>query len=183
MYTIENEREIFNDIFVVEDATIHFKKSHFRRLRIKKQAAVAGLVLNTDTNKFILTSQFRYPIAEQHPEPFLEILAGVIDENELPDVAAIREAEEEIGYKIKPSNLQFLYSCYPTPGYSSELFYLYFATVSDADKVSNGGGLQSEHENIELVELEKGDFYNQLKEGKLKDGKTYLAGLYHLLRS
>ncbi|MBK9798325.1 MAG: NUDIX hydrolase [Bacteroidetes bacterium] len=181
MYTIENEREIFNDIFIIEDATIHYKNSHFRRLRINKQAAVAVLVLNSDTNKFILTKQFRYPIAAQHPEPFLEILAGVIDPNESPEVAALREAEEEIGYRIKPSNLQFLYSCYPTPGYSSELFHLYFATVTEVDKVSNGGGLQSEHENIELVEIEKEKFYTLLKEGKLKDGKTYLAGLYHLL--
>jgi ADP-ribose pyrophosphatase len=178
MYTIANEKQIFKHLFTIEEADISQQGKQFKRVRIKKENAVAVLVLNTDTDKFILTRQLRYPIASQHPEPLLEILAGKIDGNDEPLESALREAEEEIGYQVKPENIELLFSCFPTPGYSSELFYLYYATVSNADKIAGGGGLESENEYIEVVEMDRADFYSQIKNGTIKDGKTYLAALF-----
>lgn len=183
MYKISNEKEIFKNIFSIEEAQITQQNKQFTRVRIKKENAVAVLVLNTDSNKIILTRQLRYPIASQHPEPLLEIVAGKIDGDDSPVATALREAEEEIGYKVKPENLKFLFTCFPTPGYSSELFHLYYARVSNADKINNGGGLESENEYIEVIEMDKDEFYSQLKSGVLKDGKTYLAGLFILSNS
>ena len=183
MYKITGEKEIFKDLFTIEEATITQQGQNFRRVRIKKENAVAVLVFNTETNKIILTRQLRYPIAAQHPEPLLEILAGRIDAGEAPLQTAFRETEEEIGYKVKPENIQLLFSCFPTPGYSSELFHIYYATVTNADKLNNGGGLESENEFIEVVEMDKDDFYSKVKKGELKDGKTYLAALFVLNKS
>ncbi len=183
MYTISNEKTIFKDLFSIEEAEISQQGKQFRRVRVKKENAVAVLVLNVDTNTFILTKQLRYPIAAQHPEPLLEILAGRIDPGEEPEQTAFRETEEEIGYRVQAQHLHFLFSCFPTPGYSSELFYLYFAKVFNSDKITKGGGLESEHEFIEVVEMEKEVFFSQLKKGELKDAKTYLAALFLLHQS
>ncbi len=183
MYTISNEKTLYKDLFTIQEAEIQQRGKRFRRVKIKKENAVAVLVFNHQSNKIILTKQLRYPIADQHPEPLLEILAGKIDAGEDPLHAALREAKEEIGYTIQPENIHLLLSCYPTPGYSSELFYIYYASVNNADKINSGGGMDSENEFIEVVEMEAEEFYAQVKNGVLKDAKTYLAALYMLIHS
>jgi nudix-type nucleoside diphosphatase (YffH/AdpP family) len=177
MYKIVKEKMILDDGFKVEEATIAGEnKDTFRKLRLKREDAAAVLLLNTSTQKYVLTKQFRYP-ASIEKEQLLEIAAGKIEQDDDPISTAIRETEEETGYKIKEGNLRFLLSCYASPGYSTECFHIYFATVTDADKISKGGGLESEHEHIEVVEIEKSEFEKMIRERKIKDAKTYLAGL------
>lgn len=176
---ILNEEIVFNDKLVIEKATIQDEEdTTYSRLRIKRQDASAVLLFNTGTNKIILTRQFRYPVADQTHEYLLELLAGKVDEGEEPLEAAIREAEEETGYTIKPENIRFLLSCFASPGYSSERFHLYYATVTPADQQSEGGGLASEHERIELVEFDLNEFKAMIKDGRIQDAKTIVAGLY-----
>ena len=181
MPTILHEKIVFNNKLIVEEANIRDDENNeYKRLRIKRQDASAVLLFNSTTHKIILTQQFRYPIADQIKENLLEILAGKVDEGEEPLDAAIREAEEETGYCIKRENIRFLLTCFASPGYSSERFHLYFATVTTADHQSKGGGLASEQENIQLVELELNEFKAMIRNGRIQDAKTILAGLYAL---
>ena len=55
MYSITNEKILFKHLFTIEEAEINQKGQSFKRVRIKKENAVAVLVLNTDTDKIILT--------------------------------------------------------------------------------------------------------------------------------
>lgn len=182
MPIILQEKIVFNDKLVLEEAKIKDDQhEEYTRLRIKRQDASAVLLFNTVTNKIILTRQFRYPVADQLNEDLLEILAGKVDEGETPLEAARREAEEETGYHIPKDNIRFLLSCFASPGYSSECFHLYYATVSPADHQSKGGGLASENESIQLVEFELNEFKAMLRDGRLRDAKTILAGLYALV--
>ena len=181
MSIILHEKIVFNNSFIIEEAKIKDKQDkEYTRLRIKRQDASAVLLFNTVTNKIILTRQFRYPIADKVNEYLLEILAGKVDAGESPLNAAIREAEEETGYCIKPENIRFLLSCFASPGYSSEQFHLYFATVTPADLQSKGGGLDSENESIQLIAVDLEEFKRMIREGRLQDAKTILAGLYAL---
>lgn len=169
---------VFKDQLTIEEATISAGRKTFQKQRIRREDTSAVLLLNTDTNRIILTRQFRYPVHDKTETPLLEIIAGRHDEGEDPMQAAIRETREETGYAILAKNIQLLLSCFSTPGYSSECFYIYYATVTDKDKVAQGGGLKEENESIECVEIEAGDFVRLVKEAKLRDAKTYLAGLY-----
>ncbi|MDB5258588.1 MAG: ADP-ribose pyrophosphatase [Chitinophagaceae bacterium] len=179
MPTIVNEKIVFNNKLIVEEAQIRdHQNQEYTRLRLKRQDASAVLLFNTATHKIILTQQFRYPIADQVKENLLEIMAGKVDEGETPLDAAIREAEEETGYCLKKGNIRFLLTCFASPGYSSERFHLYYATVSPEDLQSQGGGLASEQESIQLVELELEDFKAMIRDGRIQDAKTILAGLY-----
>ena len=69
-------------------------------------------------------------------------------------------------------------SCFTSPGYSSERFFFYYATVTDADKVSDGGGLEDENEYINVVEMNVQEFKDLIKDRKIQDAKTYIAGMY-----
>jgi nudix-type nucleoside diphosphatase (YffH/AdpP family) len=183
MTEIENEQIVYNKKLVIEEAQlIGENNKKFSRLRLIREDAAAVLVINTDSNKVILTKQFRYPVAAKASEEILEIVAGKLDEGEEPMAAALRETEEEIGYRIKPKNIKLLVSCFASPGYSSERFFIYTATVTDEDKVSKGGGLAAENEQIEIIELDVDKFKTLIRDGALHDAKTYIAGLHLMLQ-
>jgi ADP-ribose pyrophosphatase len=57
---------------------------------------------------------------------------------------------------------------------------MYYAEVRNSDKKAQGGGLEEEHESIELVELDRVEFIRLLLDGQLRDAKTYVAGLHVL---
>ncbi len=178
MATVSDSHLVFKQQLAIEEATISDNDAGFQKQRVRREDAAAVLLLNTDTNKIILTRQFRYPIHDKTEAPILEIIAGKLDGDEEPLKAAIRETKEETGYQIKDGNIQFLMSCFSTPGYSSECFYIYYATVTDADKVGEGGGLKEENESIGCVEMDASEFIRLVKEARLHDAKTYVAGLY-----
>lgn len=183
MLKILKEDIVFNDRLIIEKAEISDEHNYnFARLRLNREDASAVLILNTETDKIILTKQFRYAISSKIKEQILEIVAGKIDEGEKPLQAAIREVEEEVGYRIDPKNIQLLVSCFASPGYSSECFYIYYATVTNADKISEGGGLETENESISVVEMDSKEFKSLIKTGNIKDAKTYIAGLYLALQ-
>jgi len=179
---IVKEKIVFNDKLVIEEGKLSAKGKTFSRLKVNRENASAVLILNTDTNKVILTKQFRYAIASKVAEPILEIVAGKADGDEDPFQTARREAEEEVGYRISEANTKLLLSCFPTPGYSSEQFFVYYATVTNADKVSEGGGLEEENESIEVVEMPLDKFINLIRDGMIKDAKTYIAGMHMILQ-
>lgn len=177
---IIKEETLLREGLLVEKATVRDDdKNTFPRFRVNRPDVAAVLLYNTDTQKIILTRQFRYAVSAKQPESILEIVAGRMDAGETPEAAAIRETEEEAGYSVQPKNLLLLVSCFASPGYSSERLNIYYATVTDADKLANGGGgLKNEHEHIELVEFTPAEFRKMLEEGQLQDAKTYIAGLH-----
>ncbi len=178
MTSVKKSTIVFDQKLIIEEGLISIEDEEYTRLRIKREDASAVLLFNTDSNKIVLTKQFRYGIHDKVNGSILEILAGKIDMGETALEAAIREGEEETGYKILENNIQFIASCFATPGYSSEKFYIYFATVSNSDKTSKGGGLEAENESIELVEMDPEEFIDDVKKGKIEDAKTYVSALY-----
>jgi ADP-ribose pyrophosphatase len=182
MFKIIEEKKVFNNKLIIEEGTLNDDKNKtFTKLRLNREDAAAVLLINIESNKVVLTKQFRYAIYSKTSGHILEIVAGKVDNGEEPLETAIRETEEETGYNIKPENITLLVNCFASPGYSSERFFIYYATVTNSDKVSKAGGLETENENIEIVELTLNEFKNQIKEGRIEDAKTYIAGLMYNL--
>src|SRR5437764_1197634 len=73
-----------------------------------------------------------------------------------PEEAAVREVNEEIGYACKIEDLKFIACFYLSPGGTSERIFLYFTSVSGLIRVSEGGGLVAEGEDIRQI-MVKGD--------------------------
>lgn len=136
------------------------------------------LLYNPATKKIILTSQFRLPTyLNGNRGGFLtEACAGLLDQK-TPTECVIEEAEEETGYRIKDP--QKIFEAYMSPGSVTELMHFFIAEYSADMKVAEGGGLQEEQEDIEVMELDFEKAWNMILEGELKDAKTIML-LQHL---
>lgn len=184
MTKILHEEIVFQDVLILEKGKVQDDEGNtFSRLRIKRQDASCVLVFNTDSNRIILTRQFRYGAAPKTKENLIEVVAGKVDEGEEHFTTAIRETEEEIGYHVRKDNMKYLVTCFSSPAYSSERYHIYFATVTNSDRKNKGGGVETEFESIELVELEPSDFKNRILTGQFTDAKTYVAGQQAMLRN
>ncbi len=182
--TIEKKRYIFRDVFKVEEAHLRFEKFNgemsntVRRISLERGDSVAVLVLNLNTNKIILISQFRYPAYKNEDGWLLETIAGIVDPNETPEETARREVQEEIGLNI--STLEHISTFYPSPGGSSERIYLYYSEVSGENaKYKKNGGLISEGEDIWAEEFSLEEALSKIKSGEIADAKT-IIGIYWL---
>lgn len=121
-------------------------------------------VLAVKNDEILLIKQFRYP----YHKVIYEIPAGKIEIGEDPYQTALRELEEECGYKA--SALIDLGSLYPTCGYSDEVIYLYLA--KDYEKT---GTHFDEDEEIEAEFVKIEDALKMIKDGNIKDSKTIIA--------
>ena len=110
----------------------------------------------------------------------LEAPAGVTD-GEDPAKAAAREAMEETGLKLR--DLQPAGSLWSMPGCATEVMHCFLAAYSEADRTGDGGGVDHEHEEIEVVELPATDAAAMLEDGRIADMKTaYLIQTLRLAR-
>ncbi len=110
----------------------------------------AAVILAIDAGHVILVEQYRVPLGG----PCLELPAGLIgddEEGEEAEAAAIRELEEETGYKAE--HMVDLGRFHASPGMSSEGFTLLRA--EGLTKVGDGGGTESEDIIVHRVPLEQ----------------------------
>ncbi len=183
---LQQKRLVFNDKFKIQEATLRFEKFNgqmsdpVQRLVFERGDAAAALIFNSDTQKVILIEQFRYPTYEKGPGWLWEVVAGVIEENEPPENCIRREIREEIGYAV--STITPIATFYVSPGGTSERIFLYYAEVGEADRISAGGGLASENEDIRQVELALPDLWQSLARGEIIDAKTLIAVQWLQLR-
>ncbi len=135
------------------------------------------LLYNRSRGSIILTRQFRLPtfVNGNADGMLIEACAGLLDENNAEDCIR-KEAEEETGYKI--DKVKKIFEAYMSPGSVTEILYFFVAEYSDAMKVSAGGGLEHEQENIEVLELNFDDAYAMIGSGEIKDGKTIMLLQY-----
>lgn len=185
---IKSEETVFDNYLKIDKSHIKHSKANgsvleYSRFKLVRPDAVAALVLNVDTNNVILVKQFRYPIATREPYDIIEIVAGKIDNGETPEQSICREIMEEIGYLIDESDLELKKEIYPSPGYSTEKIYTYIVRVNNAMKTSNGGGVESEQENLEIIEMPVDEFMSLCREGKIIDAKTLLTSHTLFLQS
>ena len=142
----------------------------------------AILLYNKETKNIILTRQFRMPtyINENDTGMLIEACAGLLD-NDNPEDCIRRETEEETGYKI--SDVKKIFEAYMSPGSVTEILYFFVAEYSKAMKVTEGGGVAHEQENIEVLELNFEKAFNMIATGEIKDAKTILLLQYIKLQN
>lgn len=167
---IKNRKEAYSGYYKIFKLTVEQNGQTFEREQIVKGNAVAALVYNTETEKYVLTRQYRVGAEAE----MVEVVAGMVDEGENPEDSMAREIEEEIGYSV--DKLQHLHTFYSTPGGYNEQVYLYYAEVSEQHAA--GGGKESENENIEIVEMSLKEF----AELTSNDAKTIIAQQWATLR-
>jgi nudix-type nucleoside diphosphatase (YffH/AdpP family) len=106
----------------------------------------------------------------------IEACAGIVEENEDPSVGIIREIEEETGYKVQ--KVKKLFELYSTPGSVAEIIHYYVAEYTKEQKVGDGGGLEEENEDIDVIELPFEEAFTKIQSGEIKDAKTVILLQY-----
>jgi nudix-type nucleoside diphosphatase (YffH/AdpP family) len=177
--SVERKKQIFDDFFKIEEALLRFERFDgrmspiVRRLNFERGDSVAALIFNVATERLILVNQFKYPTYEKGPGWITETVAGMIDKGESPETAIRREISEEIGYSV--SKLEHISTFYVSPGGSSERIIFYYAEVDNKGKNKKGGGITSENEDIETIELGVEEALRKIERGEIADAKTILG--------
>ena len=139
-----------------------------KREIIKHPGAVAIIPITPD-NKIVLVRQYRKPLEKA----IVEIPAGKMEQNERPELTAIRELEEETGYTT--NQLSFVTSFYTSPGFADELMHIYMTTdLRRLDEKVAG----DDDEFIEMVELTLDEAKELVMKEDIHDAKTNYAILY-----
>ncbi|WDF60948.1 NUDIX domain-containing protein [Flavobacterium sp. KACC 22758] len=164
--------------YVLNKVTFNYKKenekieSHIREVYDRGNGA--GILLyNTAKKTVILTRQFRLPtyLNGNKTGMMIEVCAGLLDKDNA-EQAIIRETEEETGYRLK--KVQKVIETYMSPGSVTEILYLFMGEYDESMKVSSGGGLDAEQENIEVLEYTFDEAYAMIESGEITDAKTIL---------
>lgn len=138
----------------------------------------AGILLYNKLKKtVILVKQFRMPtFLNDNKDGFLvEICAGMLDKDH-PEACIIRETEEEVGYRIK--EVKKVYEAYSSPGVMTEKMHFFIGEYTDNMKVSEGGGIDTEHEDIEVLEIPFAEAVKMLENGLIHDTRTIVLLQY-----
>ena len=141
----------------------------------------AGILLyNTRKKTVILTKQFRMPtyLNENENGMLVEVAAGMLDKDH-PEACIIRETEEEVGYRLK--EVKKVYEAYSSPGVMTEKMHFFIGEYTDDMKVNEGGGLESEAEDIEVLELPFEKAITMLKNGEINDTRTIVLLQYAII--
>jgi len=120
------------------------------------------------------------PAAGEHSAVDRSVPSGAAKSNnvdkqwveESAEACIVREVEEETGYKI--SRPEKIGEAYMSPGAVTEIIHFFIAEYADNDKVGEGGGLLSEHEDIEVLELDFAQVWSMLDAGEIRDAKTII---------
>ena len=145
--------------------------------------AVSVLLVDEKRKKFILTRQFRLPTFLNGNDTgyMLETVAGLIDGDETPEQTVIREVEEEAGYHI--TEIDKVAGAYSSGGGITEFVHFFIAHYTPADKKGNGGGVETEGEDIEVIEMNISEARSKLKNAEFKDAKTIILLQHYFLNS
>lgn len=143
------------------------------RLVFERGDSVAMLLHDPEKDTLLLCEQFRAPTLTNGSGWIVELPAGILEAEEDPEDCARREAIEETGFS--PRLLKRIACVYPSPGGCSERIHLYYAQVSLTDRAGKGGGLASENEDIQLIQIPVQDALAQALAGEVRDAKTLIA--------
>lgn len=169
--------------YILRKITYEYTKKGDEKLTQSREVYDRGngatiLLYNKAQKTIILTRQFRLPTFVNGNETgmLIEACAGLLDKDNAEDCIK-RETEEETGYKV--TDVKKVFEAYMSPGSVTEILYFFIAEYAKEMKVNEGGGLEAEEENIEVLELDFSTAMKMITTNEIKDGKTIML-LQHL---
>jgi nudix-type nucleoside diphosphatase (YffH/AdpP family) len=125
----------------------------------------------------LLVRQFRLPpYLSGRDGMMIEACAGLLD-SDASETCAVREAEEELGYRIH--NLKPCGRIWGSPGALTESIWLFLADYAATDRIGKGGGKHGEDEDIEVLEMSLDQAMRLVSSNEIADAKTIVL-LQHL---
>lgn len=175
-----------NNWYTLKKVTYEYRKKD-GSIQVQQREAydrgngAAILLYNLQQKTVILTEQFRLPtyINGNETGMLIEVCAGLLDKDN-PEDCIRRETEEETGYKV--TEIKKVYEAYMSPGSVTEMLYLFIAAYEPQMKIAEGGGVEHEQEDIEVLELSFEKAMHMIETGEIKDAKTIMLLQYVQLK-
>ena len=184
---IREEQLLADDWHVLKKTTFDYRRRDGRWQTLTRETYDRGngttaLLYNAERRTVLLTRQFRFPAYVNGHDGFLiEAAAGLLDEAG-PEERIRAELEEETGRRV--GRLTKIFDVFMSPGSVTERLHFFVGEYDDALQVGAGGGLETEGEDIEVLELDADEALAMVERGDIMDGKTIMLIQYlhlHLL--
>lgn len=184
---IEKTEILSDNWYILKKVTFSIQKKDGSFQQQSREAYDRGngaaiLLYDKSMGNVILTRQFRLPSFLNGNETgmMIEVCAGLLD-NDNPENCIKRETEEETGYKI--SHVEKIFEAYMSPGAVTEILHFFIGEYSKEMKINDGGGLDDEGEDIEVLELSFDEALKMIETGAIKDAKTIMLLQYVRLKN
>lgn len=181
-YKIQKTELLSDNWYTLNKVTVDYQKKdgswHVQEREVYDRGNGAAILLyNSNKETVILTRQFRLPtyLNGNKSGLLLEVCAGLLDEDN-PEACIIRETEEETGYRLR--SVKKVFESYMSPGAVTEILHFFIGEYDSSMKVSAGGGLDHEHEEIDVIEIPFLQAYVMIESGEIKDAKTIMLLQY-----
>ncbi len=174
-----NKRETLSESwFKLEKVTFEQTRRSGTRQTLEREVyhngpGAAVLPVDRARGTVLLVRQLRIPAYLNGDAPMvIELCAGIVDAGDTPEQTVCKEAEQEMGYRLRNPRRRF--ELYMSPGSSAEKLHLFEAEYTAADHTGRGGGLPAEGEQIEVLELPLARALSMALAGEINDAKTVL---------
>jgi len=170
-----------NDWYLLKKTVYDFRRADGTWQRQQRETYDRGngaalLLYQRDTRRVVLVRQFRFPcFVNGHDGMLIEAPAGLLDQA-TPEERIRAEAEEETGYRI--GEVRKVFEAFMSPGSVTEKLHFFVAEYDASQKVGDGGGLEGEGEDIEVLELPFDEAMGMVRQGEIVDGKTIMLLQY-----
>jgi|SRR5512135_2369423 nudix-type nucleoside diphosphatase (YffH/AdpP family) len=181
---VKNVRVLSDEHYTLKSTIFEWRRADGDWQRLTREVferddAAALLAYNLAQRTVILVRQFRYPAyVNGYDDLLTEAAAGLLDKD-TPESRIRAEAEEETGYRLK--HVKKIFEAFMSPGAVTEKIHFFVAEYDPSMKIGSGGGLASEGEDIEVVELPIDQALEMVGDGRIVDAKTIMLLQYAAL--
>ncbi len=162
--TIKTENIFTGKILKLDVETVLLPNNKEAKREIVRHPGAVAILPIYQNREIIFVKQYRKAVNGE----LLEVPAGKLEYGEIPEDCALRELQEEIGYTAR--KLTLMGKFYSSPGFSSEIIYVYKAEELISSKLRT-----DEDEFINIVKYTINDSIKMLEQGLINDAKTAIA--------
>ncbi len=144
--------------------TVTLPNGVIAELELITHPGASAVVPLKDDKTVVMIRQYRHAVGGY----IYEIPAGKLHPGEDPRDCAVREVEEEIGYRV--GTLEPLLSFFTTPGFTDEIIHIFIGK-----DLTPGTQDLGEDEVLEIVEMPLAKTIDLINDGTIKDGKTIIG--------
>jgi nudix-type nucleoside diphosphatase (YffH/AdpP family) len=181
---VKDVRVLSNARYLLKSTTFEYRRgdgewqTQIREIYDRGNAATL-LLYNLTEGTVVLVRQFRFPAyVNGYDDLLIEAAAGMLD-NASPEERIRAEAEEETGYRLR--QVKKVFEAFMSPGAVTEKLHFFVAEYDRSMRVSSGGGLADEGEDIEVLELAIDEALAMIADGRIVDAKTIMLLQYAAL--
>lgn len=176
-HTIDQVEHLYEGFYRMDRYTLTHQTFAGQTLTIQRELmdrhdAVCVLPLDLAEGYVVLVEQFRVGALRLANPWLLELVAGLIDKDEIPEQVARREAEEEAGVEL--GRLHPITQYLPSPGGTNERVFLYIGEV-DSRGVGGIHGLDEEGEDIRVHRVPLAQAFAWCRDGTINNAASLIA--------